>query len=251
MLMITLVPLILTIQSIAVFAAAATSMKLSDLNSPFMQMAIKKFQIANPDVAAIAGLSDMDKFLIFTYLQFPIYLMLIPVLIASVIMTFSVVEEKQTRTLEPLLATPVRTWELLLGKILAGSVPAIAISWACGAVFLAAVAVTHPAFLARYNGAAYWLIFMLLLVPLMTALSSAIGIIASAKATDAKNAQGLAIIVILPVLALIGLNSGGILPFSILNQLLVAAVILAAAVIAMRAAVSMFQRETILSKWKF
>lgn len=249
--MITLVPLILVVQSAGIFIGSALSMKPSDLANPVIQSTIKKFELSNPDVAQIAGLGDMDKFLIFTYLQFPIYLMLIPVMIASVIMTFSIIEEKQTRTLEPLLATPVRTWELLLGKVLAGSVPALVISWICGALFIAAVMAVHPAFLAKYSGAAYWLIFTLLLVPLMTLLSSAIGVIASAKATDAKNAQGMAILVILPVLALIGLNAGGILPFSIANQFIIAAVLLVAAVLTMKIAVSLFRRENILSRWKF
>lgn len=250
-LMITLVPLLITAQSVAIFIASALSMKPADLNSDYVQMTIRKFETANPDVAAIAGLTVLDKFLIFTYLQFPVYLMLIPVMIASVIMTFSIVEEKQTRTLEPLLATPVRTWELLLGKVLAGSVPAVLISWFCGIIFITGVAVVHPAFLAKYNGAAYWLVFLFLLVPFITVLSSAIGVIASARATDAKNAQGLSVAVILPVLGIIGLNMSGILPFNLVNQLALSGVILAAAVWTMRIAVKNFRRENILSRWKF
>lgn len=50
-------------------------------------------------------------------------------MIAKNIATFSIVEEKQTKTLEPLLATPVQTWELLIGKALSGAIPAVIMSW--------------------------------------------------------------------------------------------------------------------------
>src|SRR6187431_3379686 len=43
---------------------------------------------------------------------------------------FSIIGEKQARTLEPVLATPIRTVELLTAKSIAALVPGIAAGWA-------------------------------------------------------------------------------------------------------------------------
>jgi len=44
-------------------------------------------------------------------LQFSVLYLVLPVIIPSVIAAYSIVGEKSNRTLEPLLATPVKTWE--------------------------------------------------------------------------------------------------------------------------------------------
>ncbi|MDO8690324.1 MAG: ABC transporter ATP-binding protein [Dehalococcoidia bacterium] len=58
----------------------------------------------------------------------------LPTMIAINFATFSIVDEKLSGSLEPLLATPVRTWELLLGKALAGVIPALIITWVCAGI---------------------------------------------------------------------------------------------------------------------
>jgi ABC-2 type transport system permease protein len=60
--------------------------------------------------------------------EFMIMFMLIPLFIPVNIAAYSIVGEKTTRSLEPLLATPITTGELLAGKNLASVIPAI-IAW--------------------------------------------------------------------------------------------------------------------------
>jgi len=48
--------------------------------------------------------------------QFLIFLLLIPAMVPSLIAPASIIMEKESKSLEPLLATPVKTSELLLGK---------------------------------------------------------------------------------------------------------------------------------------
>jgi ABC-2 type transport system permease protein len=57
--------------------------------------------------------------------EFLIMFMLIPLFIPVNIAAYSIVGEKTTRSLEPLLATPISTTELLAGKNLASVIPAI------------------------------------------------------------------------------------------------------------------------------
>ena len=52
----------------------------------------------------------------FAVQQFLVFFLLMPAYIPLSIATFSIIGEKQARTLEPVLATPVRTVELLAGQ---------------------------------------------------------------------------------------------------------------------------------------
>ncbi|MBM3705445.1 MAG: hypothetical protein FJW66_02860, partial [Actinobacteria bacterium] len=54
--------------------------------------------------------------------QFMIFLLLIPAMLPSLIAPAAIVLEKESNTLEPLLATPIRTGELLFGKTLTSMV---------------------------------------------------------------------------------------------------------------------------------
>jgi ABC-2 type transport system permease protein len=88
---------------------------------------------------AVAGLPAGEQLQVFLLSQFNFYLLLIPTMIAVSFATFSIVDEKLSGSLEALLATPVRTWELLLGKVLSGAVPALLVTWVCAIIFILGV----------------------------------------------------------------------------------------------------------------
>src|SRR4029077_1069665 len=75
-----------------------------------------------PSVAA----SAVDRAVGSTFLL----LLIAPALLPAVIAAYSVVGEREQGTLEPLLTTPVRREEILLGKALATIVPAVGIAYA-------------------------------------------------------------------------------------------------------------------------
>ena len=60
--------------------------------------------------------------------QLLIFLLMIPAMVSSLISAASIIMEKENNTLEPILATPVKTSELLLGKTLTALIPAFIIS---------------------------------------------------------------------------------------------------------------------------
>jgi len=64
--------------------------------------------------------------------QFLLLFMMLPVIIPVTIAAYSIVGEKTTHSLEPLLATPITTAELLAGKSLAAALPAIFVGWIGG-----------------------------------------------------------------------------------------------------------------------
>src|ERR1700674_2102899 len=69
-----------------------------------------------------------------------LYMLLIPALVPSVLAAYSVVGEREQGTLEPVLTTPIRSEEFLLGKALAALVPTLGIAYSVFGIFLACVA---------------------------------------------------------------------------------------------------------------
>ena len=66
----------------------------------------------------------------FLFQQFLMVFLLMPITGAMALAAHAIVGEKQARTLEPLLATPITTTELLIAKVLGALVPTLAISLA-------------------------------------------------------------------------------------------------------------------------
>jgi ABC-type Na+ efflux pump permease subunit len=69
-----------------------------------------------------------------------LYMLGIPALVPTFVAAYSVVGERQQGTLEPVLTTPIRREELLLGKALAALLPSLAVAYVVYGLFLACVA---------------------------------------------------------------------------------------------------------------
>ena len=177
-------------------------------------------------------------------------LLLAPVSAALTIASYSIVGEKQLRTLEPLLASPIRTWELLLAKTLAAAVPSIAAGWLGYAilVLVGAPALSRPA--VAYLVGPTGLLLIFLLAPLVALLGVGLAVLASSRADDPRAAQQLGVLVVLPIMGLLFAQAAGVI-------FLGPAVVLAASLVAglanvglLVAAARLFNRETILTRWR-
>ena len=246
-LFVILMPLILTLQALLCIYLAMRFAGAQALIKTILAKGMENWLAAFP---ALQELPLIERFQVFFFSQFPFYLLLIPALIAMSLATFSIIEEKQTRTLEPLLATPVRTWELLLGKSLAGAIVALLMSWSCAGIFLIATMWMGSANLLKSVWNAQWLISLFLLVPLVSLLSFLLGLIASSKAHDAKSAQNIALVIVLPVLAIIGVQLTGFLVFTPVRLLIVSVAMGMVNLLVLRVAVRLFQRESIVIAWR-
>jgi ABC-2 type transport system permease protein len=176
--------------------------------------------------------------------------LLLPLLIPGILAAHSIVGEKNNRTLEPLLATPVRVGELLLAKSLAALLPAIVVTWlAAGAYVTALLAqAVSPQVVAAVITPG-WLIMLLLGAPLMAWISVAVTVMISSRVNDPRTAQMITTLVMTPIFLVILMQFVGSL---VLSPLLALGVVLALAVIAAAAlwgATKFFQREVILTRW--
>ena len=233
-------PLLLTLMPIGItFATGQTPPENGD--------ALLAAAQANP---ALAGMSAIELGQAFAGQTFSSIFLLMPLLLPSIIAAYSIVGEKTNRTLEPLLATPIATWQLLTGKILAALIPTMAISWLFGAIFIggmAAVAVSQRVFAAIVSPG--WLMVFLLCTPLLGVIAIAVMVAISARVNDPRTAQQLSAWVVLPfLLFFFGQVTGLIVlgPLAALGAALALGLIAAAAV---WAATRLFQREVILTKW--
>ncbi len=107
---------------------------------------------------------------------------------------FAIVREKEMGTVEQILVTPIRPWELMLGKM----IPNIAIAFVNMSTILALGILWFDV---PFNGD-LWLFFALAFLFLFTSLG--LGILISTVATSQKQAQELARLLIMPAMMLSG-----------------------------------------------
>ena len=246
LLLVTLLPLLIIGQALFFIWLIERFGGEAMLANTMFQTAIEKLREALP---ATAGLAIEEQLQVFLLSQMNFYLLLIPTMIAINFATFSIVDEKLSGSLEALLATPVRTWELLLGKALAGAVPALLVTWVCAMLFLLGIVGLGWGQLVDLVLTPSWFFSLFLLTPTVALLSFMLGVIGSSRAKDAKDAQSIVVVIVLPVLAIIAFQVTGLVWFTPLSTLALALGIAVLDVFILRIAVGLFQRESIVVKW--
>lgn len=176
--------------------------------------------------------------------------MILPVAIPVTIAAYSIVGEKTTRSLEPLLATPITTIELLGGKALAAIIPAVGATWLSFGLFVIIMffQVSPAAF--GYLLDPLWLLAIALVGPLLTLLAVSIAMMVSSRVSDPRVAEQISMLVILPIIVGVIGQSAGLILIDRQFVLLVALVVLLLDAILVYLGIQAFQRETILTRWK-
>jgi ABC-2 type transport system permease protein len=205
------------------------------------------FEKINP---ALFGMTMVERQQTFIGQTFAVLLLLIPLIVPSIIASFSIIGEKLARTLEPVLATPVTTGELLFGKCLAAGIPAVIITWICGAMFvtgLSLVTVSRRVFIAVVSPG--WLILLILCVPLIVMIAVTAMVAISSRVNDPRTAQQISAVAVIPVLTIFFGQLAGVLIVSPLFALVAAVILAVLALASISLATRLFQREVILTRW--
>lgn len=204
--------------------------------------------LRNPLFAGMTGVEAVQSTLAS---QFLVLFLMMPLMVPVTIAAYSIVGEKITRSLEPLLATPISTAKLLLGKGLAAALPGILTAWISYGVFLIGarfLAVSDRVFDIFVNP--MWLIAMLVLAPLLTIMAVNVGIIVSSRTSDPRAAEQLGSLIIVPLMILFIGPMTGFIQLSSLTFWISALLVLLADIVLVYLGVKLFQRETILTRWK-
>ncbi len=119
---------------VAIIVPQVAGERLSD--SSDFQIAIEMYR----NEPSMQGLDPEGAMQAWIFQQFLVLLVLTPVAGSMSVAAYSVIGEKQARTLEPLLATPITTFELLAAKVLGSLLPAVVLTLACFGLYVAGVA---------------------------------------------------------------------------------------------------------------
>lgn len=186
----------------------------------------------------------------FAVQQFLVFFLLMPAYIPLSIATFSIIGEKQSRSLEPVLAAPIRTSELLAGKAVAALVPGVVAGWATYITFVALASIVYGPRLFGVVTDPAWLAGVFLLGPAVGLGSVVAGVIVSARVNDPRAAQQIGGVVIVPIIALVIAQASGTILVGPLGYVLLTVAVLIVALVGLRIGVRLFDREAILTKWR-
>lgn len=206
-------------------------------------------------VGDLSALEDEDlKMVLHTLFSvFLLYFMLFPMIIPNAISVYAIMSEKEQKSVEPLLATPLQTWELFLAKVLSAVIPAVVITWATFGVFVLIVGQMLPAGLWgivwRDFGIAT-LVTLVLFAPLASVFVTMTSMAIATRTSDARSAQLLSSFVVLPLAlwALVSIYQNALLQPA--NLVGVSLLLLGLNIVLLKIAVRLFRREEILTRWR-
>lgn len=176
-----------------------------------------------------------------------LYLLGIPALVPALTAGYAVVGEREQGTLEPVLTTPIRRDELLLGKALASLLLSVGVAYAVFAVFIACVGLfADPAVV---SALLQWpqVLAQVLFTPPIAAWSIWLGMAISAKASDIRVAQQLGMLAGLPTVAVMALIAFDVVHATLGLALGGAAALLLLDVLGWRVVSSMLNRERLIT----
>lgn len=239
-----------------IFSVAFPVVLIGVSSAPVTNMDTQDFQSLIPNLApeVQAQIAAMTPNQVMIYIMvlyfFAPFFLIIPVMASSVMGSDSFAGERERKTIEALLATPISDSELLLGKILVSFIPAMIVTIGSFAAY--AIIVDTITF-GMFNGmlllpTTTFLIMIFGVAPTLALCSIGLTVIISAKVKGFKEAQQISVVLLLPVLGLVFAQISG---FLVLGPLVLVALIGILAVVDIAIfylGVKIFQREEILSK---
>jgi ABC-2 type transport system permease protein len=180
-----------------------------------------------------------------------VFYLLVGVILASGSAALALVREKEQRTLEPILATPLRDRELLLAKLFAAVGPAMLVAW--GTTLAGSLA---GAIVGRWRTGQWILptagnwVAWLLLGPALATFAALLGLRASARFTDVPGATQFTGLVVVPLALVVVALVGRPAMASPLVGLVGAVAVGLLARWLFSGNVRRFRREEILTRWR-
>jgi ABC-type transport system involved in multi-copper enzyme maturation permease subunit len=179
-----------------------------------------------------------------------LYMLAIPALVPAALAAYAVVGERQQGTLEPVLSTPIRREELLLGKALAVLGPAVGVAYVVFGIFLLLVELfahpnVAPAFIRGPD-----ILAQVIFTPLLAAWSIWVAIAISTRASDIRVAQQLSVLASLPTIALTTLIALNVIHATLGLAFGLGAALLVANRLGWRLVSALFDRERLIASTK-
>lgn len=197
------------------------------------------------------GMTGAECLQIYLVNQFLLLFMMMPVIIPVTIAAYSIVGEKTTHSLEPLLATPITTIELLVGKGMAAALPAILVGWGSFGIFLLLLPMLGISdAVVRYIAGPTWLLAVFVAGPLMAIAAVNLALYVSSRVNDPRTAEQIAAVLIVPILGLVFAQLAGVIVINLIVMLSFIGGMILLDIGMIYLGATIFQREHILTRWK-
>jgi ABC-2 type transport system permease protein len=229
---------------VAIIIPYATGERLSD--SSDFEIALEMYR-AQPSSRALDPEAAIQAYL---FQFFAVMLVLIPITSSMSLAAYSVVGEKQARSLEPLLVTPITTLELLGAKVLGAFIPSIVLTAVSFLVYVLITAIFARPGVAEVLLGARSIGTVFVIGPLAALAALQMAVCVSSRVNDARTAQQVGVLVILPIPGLLVGQLFGALTLSVPVIAMIALALLVINAGLMWLAITLFDRETILTRWK-
>lgn len=180
-----------------------------------LQMLLETMPPAMTD--SLAGYTPMQQIVVLALVYFlaPMYL-IVPLMVASVIAADSFAGEKERKTLEALLYTPTTDRDLLLGKLLAAWLPAVAVGLAGFVLYTIVANVAGWSTMGEiFFPTLMWVVLALWVAPAVAGLGLVVTVLISARAEGFQDAYQMSAIIVLPLLLLMIGQATGVMYFSV------------------------------------
>jgi len=187
-------------------------------------------------------------FVMLLYFFAPFFL-IIPVMASSVIASDSFAGEKERKTIEALLATPMTDGELLLGKTLVSFVPSMLVTGGSFLLYCATVdLLTYEMFGRLLLPNLEWVLLIFGLAPTVALAAIGLTVMISARVKGFREAQQISALLVLPILIMLFVQASGVMIFGYLMVGALTLVFILVDVLLFMMGVKIFQREKILSQ---
>lgn len=212
----------------------------------------------DPNLRAVALYYDLTvnaenaaRFLVDKVLAdwFVLYLVM-PVFVPILMSSHAVAGEKEKRTLEPLLSSPVTPLELVVGKSLASLIPSVGVCLLAFALLCMGVdVVAWPLAKELVLPNAMWTFGVVVIAPLFAFFGNGVAVLISARVGDSRLAQQLSGLFVLPLVGLAAGQFGGLLRAGTGYYALLGVLVLLLDVGILFVARRLFDRERLMSRW--
>jgi ABC-2 type transport system permease protein len=198
----------------------------------------------------LSGLSETQVMIYVMVLYFfaPLFL-IIPLMASSVISSDSFAGEKERRTIEALLATPITDGELFMGKVLVSFVPSMMVTVISFLLYTLTVDIlAYDMFGRLLLPNLGWMMLIFGLAPTIALASIGLTVMISSRVKGFREAQQISVVLIVPILMLLFAQAFGALIF---GPVVIGALIAVFAVVDLllfRLGVRLFRRDEILSQ---
>ncbi|MFA5858552.1 MAG: ABC transporter permease subunit [Elusimicrobiota bacterium] len=243
------VPLIFVAVMPAAMLLSTTNMPDSAFNAKDTEMFVQKFETSSSIFPPGFDQRQKMAYAMIIYFLAPMFL-IVPVMVSSIIAANSFAGEKEQKTIEGLLYTPVTDIEILVSKILVSYIPAIAVSWLAFIVYAGVVNITgYPLFHTIIFPTLTWLLMQIFLIPVISFTALAVVVALSQRAATVWEAQQVSAFTVVPIIGLVLSQTAGVLVFDNTVVLVLTAVLLVIDAVMLYWMVKTFNREDIVSKY--